>query len=368
MPFGIGSLIGGIFGAASQASNNRAIARENEKQRQFSHNEAILAHNRQLSIMDKQNEWNTPENQRKLLQQAGYNPNSLMGSLGTGSISSGASGGAQASAPGAGYPSPLLDPSMISAFADAKLKESQAKNTDADTEKKNSETRGQEFDNAFKEMQNKVYKEFGRFQAMYDLDKTHSEIALNDAERVFTGIRERLARDELFTLRPKQAGNLIADTVNKESSTLLNKALAAKTDQERNLLFKQYILASKLNAATCANLYAQAYATRAQGDLWQPDTTPGSPKGLLYRTSVNNLSLGYFQKQKAYRIYSEVMDDWVSTTKLSLKANGIHNAKVYNILSDPYSGNFAFDLGQAAKIIPGSSSMFEPVSPSPLSW
>ena len=66
--------IGAIGGAAiGAASNNRNIS-QNQMNNEFNAQEAQKARDFQLEMWNKQNEYNSPSNQRKLLAQAGYNP------------------------------------------------------------------------------------------------------------------------------------------------------------------------------------------------------------------------------------------------------------------------------------------------------
>lgn len=366
-----GSVIGGLFGKSENDSNNAAIAAENEKNRQFSHDEAILAHNRQLEIMDKQNAWNSYSNQRKLLQSAGYNPNALFNSASTLSASSGASGGVQASSPSVGFPSAYrIDPGVLS---DAALKFAQAENVKANTVKTNSETRGQTLMNDYQEICNSIYKDFGRLQAEYDLNKTDADRALSDAHRLLAGTQSSLNYDELYNMRPKEAANYVSDTVMKESQTLLNKAAAAKTDQERDLLVRQFILSTRVAMSTVALNYANASYARAnanfvqgQADLWTPDWSVNSPKGILFRKSFNdykNSRVDYQMNRLEYRYRSSVFQDlyksWKYATRTALESQGLYNERVGYFLEH---GQNLFEATQGLSIARGGS-IFTPIAP-----
>lgn len=66
--------IGAIGGAAlGAASNNRNIA-QNQMNNEFNAQEAQKARDFQLQMWNRQNEYNSPSNQRRLLAEAGYNP------------------------------------------------------------------------------------------------------------------------------------------------------------------------------------------------------------------------------------------------------------------------------------------------------
>lgn len=366
-----GALVGGLFGKSENDSNNEAIAAENEKNRQFSHDEAVLAHNRQLEIMDKQNAWNSYSNQRRLLTDAGYNPNALFNSSSTLSASSGASGGAQASSPSVGFPNAYrIDPGVLS---DAVLKFAQAENVKANTAKTNSETQGQSLMNDYQEMANAVYRDYGRLQAEYNLNKTDADRALSDAQRLLFGTQSSLNYDELYNMRPKEAANFISDTLMKESQILLNKAAAAKTDEERELLVKQYILATRVAASTIALNYANATQARAnanymqtQADLWTPDWNVNSPKGIMFRKSFNdykNSRVDYEMNRLEYRYRSSVFNDlyhsWKYSMRTTLEAHGLYNERLGTFLE---GGQRKFEFTQGLSFARGGSA-FTPLSP-----
>lgn len=354
-----GALIGGLFGKSENDSNNEAIVAENEKNRQFSHDEAVLAHNRQLEIMDKQNAWNSYSNQRKLLQSAGYNPNALFNSASTLSASSGASGGAQASSPSVGFPNAYrIDPGVLS---DAVLKFAQAENVKANTAKTNSETQGQSLMNDYQEMANSVYRDYGRLQAEYNLNKTDADRALSDAQRLLVGTQSSLNYDELYNMRPKEAANFISDTIMKESQTLLNKAAAAKTDEERELLVKQYILATRVAASTIALNYANATQARAnanymqtQADLWTPDWNVNSPKGIMFRKSFNdykNSRVDYQMNRLEYRyrfsVFYDLYDSWRDSVSAALRSNELSSQRISQMLNSDF-----YPLYRAVESVP----------------
>lgn len=353
-----GALVGGLFGKSENDSNNEAIAAENEKNRQFSHDEAILAHNRQLEIMDKQNAWNSYSNQRKLLQSAGYNPNALFNSASTLSASSGASGGAQASSPSVGFPSAYrIDPGVLS---DAALKFAQAENVKANTVKTNSETRGQTLMNDYQEICNSIYRDFGRLQAEYNLNKTDADRALSDAHRLLVGTQSSLNYDELYNMRPKEAANFVSDTLMKDSQSLLNKIAAAKTDTERELLTKQYILATRVAESSIALNYANATQARAnanymqtQADLWTPDFHVNSPKGIMFRKSFNdykNSRVDYQMNRLEYRyrssVFNDLYDSWKESTRTALESIGAYNERVEKYMNNFESNAFGGMLMQ----------------------
>lgn len=94
---GIGSLVGNIFGTKSSNSQNMKI---NKMNNDFNAREAEKARQYQTEMWNKTNEWNSPKNIRKRLQEAGYNPYLGMDSSNVGTAqSTGSSSPASAASP-----------------------------------------------------------------------------------------------------------------------------------------------------------------------------------------------------------------------------------------------------------------------------
>lgn len=93
---GVGSLIGNIFGTKSSNSQNMKINRMNNE---FNAREAEKARQYQTEMWNKTNEWNSPENVRKRLQGAGYNPYLGLDSSNVGTAQSAGSSSPASAAP-----------------------------------------------------------------------------------------------------------------------------------------------------------------------------------------------------------------------------------------------------------------------------
>lgn len=94
---GVGSAIGNIFGTKSSNSQNMKI---NKMNNEFNAREAEKARQYQTEMWNKTNEWNSPKNVRKRLQEAGYNPYLGMESSNVGTAqSAGSSSPASAASP-----------------------------------------------------------------------------------------------------------------------------------------------------------------------------------------------------------------------------------------------------------------------------
>lgn len=91
------SLVGNAFGTASSNSQNMKI---NKMNNEFNAAEAEKARQYQTEMWNKTNEWNSPKNIRKRLQEAGYNPYLGMDSSNVGTAQSvGSSSPASAASP-----------------------------------------------------------------------------------------------------------------------------------------------------------------------------------------------------------------------------------------------------------------------------
>ena len=93
---GVGSLVGNILGTKSSNSQNMKI---NKMNNEFNAREAEKARKYQTEMWNKTNEWNSPKNIRKRLQEAGYNPYLGMESSNVGTAQSAGSSSPASAAP-----------------------------------------------------------------------------------------------------------------------------------------------------------------------------------------------------------------------------------------------------------------------------
>lgn len=93
---GVGSAIGNIFGTKSSNSQNMKI---NQMNNEFNAREAEKARQYQTEMFNKTNDWNSPKNVRKRLQEAGYNPYLGLDSSNVGTAQSAGSSSPASAAP-----------------------------------------------------------------------------------------------------------------------------------------------------------------------------------------------------------------------------------------------------------------------------
>lgn len=94
-----GSLLGNLFGNSAQKRANKLTYKMFQEGNQFNREERIAAQDWQKQMLDYQNAYNTPLEQRKRMQDAGYNP--YLSQIAP-NLSAGASSSPQASSAGAG--------------------------------------------------------------------------------------------------------------------------------------------------------------------------------------------------------------------------------------------------------------------------
>lgn len=307
-----GGILGGVVGAISNIFTNAQQRKENERQRTFEHNEAILAHNRQMNATRELNEYNSPENQANLLKQAGFNPASLLGESGaTVGRSTASAPSAQAHAPSVGGFRPILDPQMIVALSQAKL-------NDANAEKVKEDTKGSALQNAYQETFNQLYFTYEEELIKDGLSNSRSQRLLNQAETMLKGKQFKALQDELETMRPLQRANLIADTFASQYQGELSRIMGLKTEDERKIAWQDLALRTKialssitLSSALGKQAEANAYYLNTLGDAWNGGLT-GSAGGVLYRgAQINNnqARLQYVQDKEIYKkTFSYSMD------------------------------------------------------------
>lgn len=313
----VGSAIGNFIAGKS---NNDDISFENAKNRQYDWTKFKTSIDYQDKWRKEDKDWNSYANQRKLLQSAGYNPNALFNSASMLSTSNGSASAPSGGAPSVGYPSPSrfqLDPGLINVMADAKLKDKQADNIEADTKKKETETKGQDLQNSYQ----KVVNKFLESNIKLDMDKKDADRALADAQRLAVHTSQMLDSDELYNLRPVQVAKTIAETNASNASALLSNAQSAKTDTEREYIVKDYILRTYIATATVADLYSQKQFRDTQNTLWQPE-------GVLYQGAYNENLRKKFEYDSKKQFFDDTYKHWKNSVLFELDAKDLYNIRV----------------------------------------
>ena len=324
----IGSAISAITGAVSQNHANKVNQRENQKDRDFQHKEAELSFQRQKQLIDQQNQYNSYSNQRKLAEQAGLNPNRIFDQGASGiATSSSSTDSPQASGMPGRSVSPVLSAQDIQSasaaalnFANAALANKQEEAVGAQIGYTSEATKQIRLQNISQDLQNEIFKEFGRYEKILGLKQKDAQVAFTDAQTDLTKVNKSLSKYNLDNILPAQQANLTVDTVLKDTNARLNEVLTAKTDQDRKLALGKYNAEVQLIFASIARERATAYNQRMQGrqagimgDLY----TPGSPG---YQLMHNNAAAASWDSHiNKYRylserdIYDGLMDRYISS-------------------------------------------------------
>lgn len=257
---GLGNLFSFNSQRKAQEEQQAFIKEQNMLQRTFESQEAQKAYNRQVDFFNLQNKYNSPSNQRKLMEDAGFNPYSMYGDVAGGSVSTGSSSAPQAHSPSIGFPSVMQIPDLLMATSQAKLNNSQARNLDKNTE-------GQELNNYYNQLKITLFEKYGEGEKIMDLDAKQASISLTHAQAAEIASRTALNNYDLENMRPAERDKLIAETVVANSQAALNQIRIAQTEQEMEIAIQQYLLSVQVATSQIASNYASANASNSQAAL-----------------------------------------------------------------------------------------------------
>lgn len=269
--FFFGELFGGLLGMGSTAMSNAANARENQKNRDFQHDEAELAYQRQRTLIQEQNEYNSYSNQKKLMQDAGYNPYNLVGGTAGTAVSSSSTNAPQAgSAPS--HAMRGLDPATLSAFANIGLTTAEINKTNAEANLIDSQTQKTQTEAAVNrtiERLNKQYFDSNEkwldFERSTGIKLQDAQTQKFDADRKFRQtVETSLAYDELFHMRPAQYSNTVADSWLKQTQSDLNRIMSHKAEFDMKAKLRELGLQAGLYAAMSFDYYASGRLKQTQ--------------------------------------------------------------------------------------------------------
>lgn len=274
--FGFGDLLGGVTSVAGSIANavtskkaRKWQSQENERQRQYMSELANRQNQWNLEQWNRENAYNSPSNKMKLLREAGLNPD-LMYGQGAGSLQA-------ASSPQltAGEAGPTMDyskfmpnlelSSIAQNMANARLMNAQA-------EKVNSETKGQELTNFYQSVLNKYIDEEKR-----------QHITLQYGEITLKGqMSEQMAAQ--VNLLNKQGEQL--DQVIKESNKRIEKM-----DNDMQLDWLRYYLDAAETKELIRKISAEADLTEEQARMYVAKTQAeinGINADVAYKACLGN--------------------------------------------------------------------------------
>ncbi|QCS36412.1 minor capsid protein [Capybara microvirus Cap3_SP_347] len=224
----------GLFGSSYQNSANTVLNRET---RDWQTSERLAQQEFSESMWSKNNEYNSPSNQRNLLTQAGYNP-----LLSSGSFTPAQNVGSS-SAPGSSSIG-MVAPELSSIVNQSALATAQVRNLNADAMKKESET-----DKTL--LESEALKISNKFNSDVLAARTSSELASLFASEIESKNKSTVASLYFNELENGDLSDSIKDTFYRQNDIVANTAykLAAEKKQIEGLTEKQ--------SAECKNMAAQ---------------------------------------------------------------------------------------------------------------
>lgn len=170
---------GAVIPGVGSVISNIQQKKENNKNRQFAHNEAELAYQRQVDMWQAQNAYNAPSAQMSRLQAAGLNPNLIYGQMSPGQSA--------VSAPQAGSPgsSPLPGVSRgIEQALQAMSIFNQQRQIDLNAEKTAAEVKLLEMQSNYSGVQtSRAQAELDYFNSVSAIRRTAESVGLDNSKR-----------------------------------------------------------------------------------------------------------------------------------------------------------------------------------------
>lgn len=255
-------LLGGFLNKNDSAAQRKWASQENALNRQFQHDEAELAYNRNEATRLDQNQWNSEPEQVKRLKQAGINPYNALSGLSGSSVTSAGNTASAGNAHGSSLSYQRADNlSWIQGIAQAGLVAAQTRNLDAQTKNLTSQTTGQDLQNAYDKVRNDFQEKYGEDLVKAELglkranwNSADSQASLNDAIR-------HLSTYDLLAMRPVERAQVIARTLVDEVLPSYYQSAAFKNTTDATLAGKMfgYQVAMALAAVNRDNAAARSF-------------------------------------------------------------------------------------------------------------
>lgn len=299
---GVGSVISGAIGAKSTADANKTNLKINQMNNDFNAREAQKARDFQLSMWDKENEYNSASSQRKRLEEAGYNPYMSDAQAGT---ASGMSGTSAASAAGAAPQLPYT-PDFQSVgvnLASALKMMSEKKQTD---------------------IENLNMTDLLRSQIWRNLGATDWRNASPEAREYNLAQGRRAAELGMASLEENLSNQrwsnnlLVANITNSlldaDAKTILNKYLDQQQQAELNIKAANYeylVMSGQLKRQEVNNLIAEEIETyaRANGYEIRNKILRETSDDLIRATNNTNFYFGSYYHSRAFNAGADAFHD-----------------------------------------------------------
>lgn len=282
---GIGSVVSGAIGAKSTADTNKTNLKINQMNNDFNAREAQKARDFQLSMWNRENQYNSASSQRKRLEEAGYNPYMSESQAG---VASGMSGTSSASAAGAASQIPYT-PDFQSVgvnLASALKMMSEKKQTDIENLNMSDLLRSQIWQN----IGATDWRNASPEARAYNLSQGRKAAELGMASLEENLSNQRWSNNLLVA-------NIANSLLNAEAKTVMNKYLDENQRAELNIKAANYeylIMSGQMKRQEVNNLIADEFLTyaKANGQKISNRIAEETADELIKATNNTNLYFG----------------------------------------------------------------------------
>lgn len=299
---GVGSVVSGVIGAKTVSDTNKTNLKINQMNNDFNAREAQKARDFQLSMWDRENEYNKASSQRKRLEEAGYNPYMSDAQAGT---ATGMSGTSSASAAGAAPQIPYT-PDFQSVgvnLASALKMMSEKKQTDIENLNMTDLLRSQIWQN----LGATDWRNASPESRAYNLSQGRKAAELGMASLEENLSNQRWSNNLLVA-------NVANSLLDAESKTILNKYLDQQQLADLNIKAANYeylVLSGQLKRQEVNNLIAEEIETyaRANGYKLQNHILRQTSNGVIRATNNSNFYFGTYYHSRAFNAGSDAFHD-----------------------------------------------------------
>lgn len=318
---GIGSVVSGAIGAKSTADTNKTNLKINQMNNDFNAREAQKARDFQLSMWNKENEYNSASSQRKRLEEAGYNPYMSDAQAGT---AAGMSGTSAATAAGA-TPQIPYTPDFQSVgvnLASALKMMSEKKQTDIENLNMSDLLRSQIWQN----IGATDWRNASSEARAYNLSQGRKAAELGMASLEENLSNQRWSNNLLVA-------NIANSLLDADAKTVMNKYLDENQRAELNIKAANYeylIMSGQMKRQEVDNLIADEILTyaKANGQKISNSVASETADKLIKATNNTNMYFGdYYSSRGKYSSQDAFHDSSILRSNAGSAAEGYQQSK-----------------------------------------
>lgn len=318
---GVGSVLSGAIGAKSTSDTNKTNLKITQMNNDFNAREAQKSRDFQLSMWNRENEYNKASSQRKRLEEAGYNPYMSDAQAGT---ATGMSGTSAATAAGAAPQVPYT-PDFQSVgvnLASALKMMSEKKQTDIENLNMSDLLRSQIWQN----IGATDWRNASPEARAYNLSQGRKAAELGMASLEENLSNQRWSNNLLVA-------NIANSLLDAESKTVMNKYLDENQRAELNIKAANYeylIMSGQMKRQEVNNLIADEILTyaKANGQKISNRIAEETADSLIKATNNTNLYFGdYYASRRNYARQDAFHDSSILRSRAGSAAEGYQQSK-----------------------------------------